>query len=97
MKTIKKSRFIAITSLFMGFVSLIGFCFGSWTFIQDKNVNAFQISNAKPVAYVSSDTSVKYTTVEKALDVAKSGETVYVIPGTNPTIKNSRIFCRSTQ
>lgn len=92
MKTIKKSRFIAITSLFMGFVSLIGFCFGSWTFIQDKNVNAFQISNARPVAYISSDTSVKYTTVEKALDVAKSGETVYVIPGTNPTIKNNAII-----
>ncbi len=92
MKTIKKSRFVTIASLFMGFVSLIGFCFGSWTFIQDKNVNAFEISNAKPVAYISSDTSVKYTTVEKALDVAKSGETVYVIPGTNPTIKNNAII-----
>ena len=92
MKTIKKSRFVTITSLLMGFVSLISFCFGSWTFIQDKNVNAFEISNAKPVAYISSDTSVKYTTVEKALDVAKSGETVYVIPGTNPTIKNNAVI-----
>lgn len=92
MKTIKKSRFVTITSLFMGFASLISFCFGSWTFIQDKTINAFEVSDAKPVAYISSDASVKYTTVEKALDVAKSGETVYVIPGTNPTIKNNAII-----
>lgn len=92
MKTIKKSHFVTITSLFMGFVSLISFCFGSWTFIQDKNVNAFQISNAKPVAYISgggADESVKYTTIEKALKTAVSGQTVYVIPNTNYVINGN--------
>lgn len=92
MKTIKKSRFVTITSLFMGFVSLISFCFGSWTFIQDKNVNAFQISNAKPVAYISgggADENVKYTTIEKALKTAVSGQTVYVIPNTNYVINGN--------
>lgn len=89
MKTIKKSRFVTITSLFMGFVSLISFCFGSWTFIQDKNVNAFQISSAKPVAYISgggADEKVQYTTIEKALKTAVSGQTVYVIPNTEYVI-----------
>lgn len=92
MKTIKKSRFITITSLFMGFASLISFCFGSWTFIQDKNVNAFQVSNAKPVAYISggdADENVKYTTIEKALKTAVSGQTVYVIPNTNYVINGN--------
>ena len=92
MKTIKKSRFVTITSLFMGFVLLISFCFGSWTFIQDKNVNAFQISNAKPVAYISgggADESVKYTTIEKALKTAVSGQTVYVIPNTKYVINGN--------
>lgn len=92
MKTIKKSRFIIITSLFMGFASLISFCFGSWTFIQDKNVNAFQISNAKPVAYISgggADEKVQYTTIEKALKTAVSGQTVYVIPNTKYVINGN--------
>ena len=92
MKTIKKSRFITITSLFMGFASLISFCFGSWTFIQDKNVNAFQISNAKPVAYISgggADEKVQYTTIEKALKTAVSGQTVYVIPNTKYVINGN--------
>lgn len=92
MKTIKKSRFVTITSLFMGFVSLISFCFGSWTFIQDKNVNAFQISNAKPVAYISgggADEKVQYTTIEKALKTAVSGQTVYVIPNTKYVINGN--------
>lgn len=91
MKTIKKSRFITITSLFMGFASLISFCFGSWTFIQDKTINAFEVSDAKPVAYISSDNKTKYTTIEKALSKAKSGETVFVIPGANPTTKNKTL------
>ena len=91
MKTIKKSRFVTITSLLMGFVSLISFCFGSWTFIQDKTINAFEVSDAKPVAYISSDNKTKYTTIEKALSKAKSGETVFVIPGANPTTKNKTL------
>lgn len=95
MKTIKKSRFVTITSLFMGFVSLISFCFGSWTFIQDKNVNAFQISSAKPVAYISgggADEKVQYTTIEKALNTAVSGQTVYVIPNTEYVINGNVVI-----
>lgn len=39
------------------------------------------------VAYINTNKAENlYTTVEKALDVAKSGDVVYIIPGTNPII-----------
>ncbi len=43
-----------------------------------------------PVAYISSNPSTKYTSIEKALEVAAedtaNNDTIYVIPGTNPVI-----------
>lgn len=53
-----------------------------------------------PVAYISSNPSTKYTSIEKALEVAGSNETadtIYVIPGTNPIIKrNATIHSKDT-
>lgn len=44
--------------------------------------------NANAVAYIG---STKYVTIESALRNAKSGDKVYVIPGTNPIINQSCI------
>lgn len=82
MKTFNRKRFITLSAIAAGFISLFSFCFGSWTFIQDRDVGfGFQNSNAQPVAYIDGKDAIKYSTVKKALDVAVSGETVYVIPG----------------
>lgn len=86
MKTLNRKRFITLSAIAAGFVSLFTFCFGSWTFIQDQDVGfGFQDSNAQPVAYIDGKDTIKYSTVKKALDVAVSGETVYVIPGASNT------------
>lgn len=86
MKTLNRKRFITLSAIAAGFISLFSFCFGSWTFIQDQDVGfGFQNSNAQPVAYIDGKDAIKYSTVKKALDVAVSGETVYVIPGAKNT------------
>ncbi len=86
MKTLNRKRFITLSAIAAGFISLFSFCFGSWTFIQDQDVGfGFQNSNAEPVAYIDGKDTLKYSTVKKALDVAVSGETVYVIPGVTNT------------
>ncbi len=86
MKTLNRKRFITLSAIAAGFISLFTFCFGSWTFIQDQDVGfGFQESNSQPVAYIDGKDTVKYSTVKKALDVAVSGETVYVIPGARNT------------
>ena len=86
MKTLNRKRFITLSAIAAGFIFLFSFCFGSWTFVQDKDVGfGFQSSEAKPVAYIDGKDTIKYSTVKKALDVAVSGETVYVIPGARNT------------
>ena len=86
MKTLNRKRFITLSAIAAGFISLFSFCFGSWTFIHDQDVGfGFQGSNAQPVAYIDGKDAIKYSTVKKALDVAVSGETVYVIPGVTNT------------
>ncbi|MDY6070712.1 MAG: hypothetical protein SPJ80_04665 [Bacilli bacterium] len=86
MKTLNRKRFITLSAIATGFISLFSFCFGSWTFIHDQDVGfGFQNSNAQPVAYIDGKDAIKYSTVKKALDVAVSGETVYVIPGAKNT------------
>lgn len=86
MKTLNRKRFITLSAIAAGFISLFSFCFGSWTFIHDQDVGfGFQNSNAEPVAYIDGKDAIKYSTVKKALDVAVSGETVYVIPGVTNT------------
>lgn len=90
MKTLNRKRFITLSAIAAGFISLFSFCFASWTFIHDQDVGfGFQNSNAEPVAYIDGKDAIKYSTVKKALDVAVSGETVYVIPGTTNTEKGT--------
>lgn len=44
---------------------------------------------SKPVAYIVGNDKVKYTSIEKALDVAKSGDIVCVIPPSKPNYNDS--------
>lgn len=50
-----------------------------------KNVD----NTSKPVAYIVGNDKVKYTSIEKALDVAKSGDIVCVIPPSKPNYNDS--------
>lgn len=45
-------------------------------------------TTSKPVAYIVGNDKVKYTSIEKALEVAKSGDIVCVIPPTEDNYKN---------
>lgn len=96
MKTLNRKRFITLSAIAAGFISLFSYCFGSWTFIQDRDVGfGFQNSNAQPVAYLSSNKDVKYSSLDKAIKVAKglansqTPQTVIVIP--NSTIEISTL------
>ena len=74
-------------------VSSLAIYVGYSTFViyTSKTQNAVVIKkeDLKPVCYLESDPNVFYTTIEAGLKVANksnSDETVYVVPGTNPTI-----------
>ena len=70
MKTLNRKRFITLSAIAAGFISLFSFCFASWTFVQDKDVGfGFQSSEAKPVAYIVGKNE-KYSSIEKAVSVA---------------------------
>lgn len=70
MKTLNRKRFITLSAIAAGFISLFSFCFGSWTFVQDKDLGfGFQSSKAKPVAYIVGKNE-KYSSIEKAVSVA---------------------------
>lgn len=91
MKTLNRKRFLTLGAIAAGFISLFSFCFGSWTFVQDKDVGfGFQSSSAEPVAYIEKNNKTTYyTTIEKALSSAVSSDkdVVYVIPGSVCEIK----------
>lgn len=63
-------------------VSTVGYA--SWILPSQKE---YSINNrdtqSKPVAYIVGKEKIKYTSIEKALDVAKSGDIVLVIPPTD--------------
>ena len=46
-------------------------------------------TTSKPVAYIVGNDKVKYTSIEKALEVAKSGDIVCVIPPSKPNYNDS--------
>lgn len=56
-----------------------------WVIYKSKDITSTITTKETPVCY-NKDTNVYYTSVEKALDKASSGQTVNVIPGSNPTI-----------
>ena len=71
------------TLILMFFTVVIGF--SSWIIVGERT-DSFGQSMGVAVAYVSSNPSTKYTRIEKALEMANDGDTVFVIPGTNPII-----------
>lgn len=83
---------------------ILPFGYGIWVISKSaSDVGNYSYGKTKsvPVAYIksdetTSDETTKYTSIEKALEVAEvkqketeKPQTVYVIPGANPTIKLS--------
>ena len=83
-----KKKLVSFLSIIL-FPLLIITGYSSWIIVGEKTAtvgtNGLGPTGGK-VAYVSSDTSKFYTRIEKALEVATSGQTVYVLPDSNPTI-----------
>lgn len=77
-------------------VATIGYA--SWIVQSHQEYALKNLDNtSKPVAYIVGNDKVKYTSIEKALEVAKSGDIVCVIPPTTGSItyeitKNCVIF-----
>lgn len=80
-----------IFKLFLFVFTIFSIFIGSsnWVIVVEKNitVGAAAENHNKEVAYIESNPSIKYTRIEKALEVAKSGDRVIVISGSNPIIK----------
>jgi len=76
-------------TLALAYFSFLSLTVGESTFlVQDESydLSDSDYSSTTPVCYNKS-TSIYYTSIEKALNSASSGQTIYVIPGSNPTIK----------
>ena len=58
--------------------SMVGY--GSWVIGYKYNYSQTNKVQSLPVAYIIGKEDIKYTSIEKALDVAKSGDIVCVIP-----------------
>ena len=74
---------------FLLIFGLLPIAFSDWI-VSDKDNNVSVNESSKtPVCYINSDTEAnRYYAIEKALQKANSGDTVYVIPKTNPTINH---------
>ncbi len=69
-------------------VATIGY--SSWIVQSHQEYALKNLDNtSKPVAYIVGNDRVKYTSIEKALDVAKSGDIVCVIPPSKPNYNDS--------
>ena len=69
-------------------VATIGY--SSWIVQSHQEYALKNLDNtSKPVAYIVGNDKVKYTSIEKALDVAKSGDIVCVIPPSKPNYNDS--------
>lgn len=77
--------------LFLLSVTYVGSIVGYSAWVHDYNYSYSQSNKVQsiPVAYIVGKESVKYTTIEKALDVAKNGDIVCVIPPTNDNYHSS--------
>lgn len=78
----KMKRSLLLVLSCASLVSTVGYA--SWILPSQKE---YSINNrdtqSKPVAYIVGNEKIKYTSIEKALDVAKSGDIVLVIPPTD--------------
>ena len=83
----KKKLVSFLTILLFPLLIITGY--SSWIIVGEKiatvGTNGLGPTGGK-VAYISSDPSKFYTRIEKALEVATDGQTVYVLPNSNPTI-----------
>lgn len=69
-------------------VATIGY--SSWIVQSHQEYALKNLDNtSKPVAYIVGNDKVKYTSIEKALDVAKSGDIVCVIPPSKPNYNDN--------
>lgn len=88
----KGTRFTFISYL-LAFFSLFSIVFGSFLTGGDISTSTIRINSGKgAVCYIG---STKYTSIEKALQVAgdnSTSDTIYVIPGTNPTITSDCVL-----
>lgn len=74
--------------IFLGLLVAFPSAFSSWIIYDVDGTTLINSATLTPVCYIDSDTdSNRYYSIEKALSIAKSGQTVYVIPETNPKIK----------
>lgn len=98
MKKTKRIGLLGFISLFVASL-LTATSFGYWTLSSNTSVeikentantetNVNEYTTDRAVCYIDNANSVFYTSIEKALKIATSGRTVYVVPGTNPTIRN---------
>lgn len=85
MKHFRSKILLAFLLIFV----LLPIAFSDWI-VSDKDNNVSVNESSKtPVCYINSDTEAnRYYAIEKALQKANSGDTVYVIPKTNPTINH---------
>ena len=75
------------TLILMFFTVVIGF--SSWIIVGEKNVNLGKVPSTRGVAYINSDTSTLYTSIEGALSKAVSGDVVHVVLNTtDPAVIN---------
>lgn len=81
-------RYYLMTACLLLAAFVIGVGHADW--ITTFSVSGSETKKQEPVCYIKGTDRSKnryFMSIEKALDTAKSGEQVNVIPGTNPTIK----------
>lgn len=99
MKRKKRIGLLTLLSLFVASI-LTATSFGYWNLssevsatisenTQNVETKANQYTSDRAVCYLDNASTVFYTSIEKALSVATSGRTVYVIPGLKGTDGNS--------
>lgn len=84
----KTKRSLLLVLSCASFVATVGYA--GWVIPAQKE---YSINNrdaqSKPIAYIVGKEKIKYTSIEKALDVAQSGDIVCVIPPLKPNYNDS--------
>ena len=69
--------------------------FSSWIIVGEKSATVGKTASTTNVCYINTDsTGNQYTRIEKALEVAKEGDTVYVKPGLKNTDNTTSLEIR---
>lgn len=84
----KMKRSLLLVLSCASLVSTVGYA--SWILPSQKEYSINNLdTQSKPVAYIVGKEKIKYTSIEKALDVAKSGDIVCVIPPSKPNYNDN--------